>query len=159
VQRIEAERNRQLAAQEKERNRLIAETNRVVSQIQKSAGRFKVNGTGTFVDTKTGATWSLLDSASVLNKCLDYRTAERYVKSLNTGGYTDWRLPYGNELIELYKTKPFFTGKSAPWYWTTEVFVKGYHKKALVVTSEKQLGYKRDKIDLYQCGAVRAVRP
>jgi hypothetical protein len=159
VQRIEAERNRQFAAQEKERNRLIAETNRVVSQIQNSAGRFKVNGTGTFVDTKTGATWSLLDSASVLNKCLDYRTAERYVKSLNTGGYTDWRLPYGNELIELYKTKPFFTGKSAPWYWTTEVFVKGYHKKALVVTSEKQLGYKRDKIDLYQCGAVRAVRP
>ena len=159
VQRIEAERNRQLAAQEKERNRLVAESNKVVSQIQNSSGRFKVNGTGTFVDTKTGATWNLLDSTSVLNKCLDYRAAEKYVKSLNTGGYSDWRLPYGNELIQLYKTKPFFTGKSAPWYWTTEVFVKGYHKKGLVVTSENQLGYKRDKIDLYQCGAVRAVRP
>ena len=159
VKRVEAERKRQLAVQEKEQRRLLAETNRVTSKIQNSGGRYNVNGKGIFTDTKTGATWCLLDSASVLNKCLDYRAAEKYVKSLNTGGYTDWRLPYGNELIEIYKTKPFFTGKSAPWYWTAEVFVKGYHKKALVVTSKNQLGYTRDKIALSQCGAVRAVRP
>jgi hypothetical protein len=159
VQWIEVEQNRQLAVQEKERQRLGAEITRVVSQIQNTGGRFKTDGSSTFTDTRTGATWCLLDSASILNKCLNYRAAEKYVKSLKTGGYSDWRLPYGNELIEIYKTEPFFTGKSASWYWTAEVFVKGYHKKALVVTSENQIDYSRDKIDLNQCGAVRAVRP
>jgi hypothetical protein len=68
-------------------------------------------------------------------------------------------MPYGSELAELYKNKPYYPGDSAPWYWTTELFVKGYSKSALIVTSAKENGFRRLQKDLYACGAVRAVRP
>ena len=81
------------------------------------------------------------------------------MRGLKAGGFTDWRLPFVSELAEIYKAEPFFPGSSAPWYWTSEVFTKGYHKKGLIVTSTPESGFKRLQKDLNECGAVRAVRP
>jgi hypothetical protein len=158
-QLIQAEQAQQAAELAMKKQRLEAERKKLVSQMRAAGGRYAVNGSDTFVDTRTGLTWCLLDSAVVSDRCYTYDDAVRYVKMLNTGGYTDWRLPYGNELAGLYKSEPYFPGDSAPWYWTAEVFVKGYSKQAMAVTTVRELGHPRLKKELDQCGAVRAVRP
>jgi DNA-binding ferritin-like protein (Dps family) len=159
AQRVAAERSQQQAVIEKEKKRLRMEQNKVITQIKKAGGRYKVNGNGTFIDQKTGRMWCLLDSYTILNKCQNYNAAKKYVEELTAGGHNDWRLPFGNELAEIYKTEPFFPGNSAAWYWTSEVFVKGYHRKALVVTSNREYGLRKIQKLLDDCGAVRAVRP
>lgn len=157
--RIEEQRNRQQAELAQERNRIQAEKSKIAAQIRQSGTRFVVNGNDTFTDTKTGLTWSLLDSYTDLGVCRNFSAARTYISSLTAGGYRDWRLPFGSELAELYKTPPYFPGQSAPWYWTAEVFAKGYKKEALIVTSIREKGFKRLYHDVYACGAVRAVRP
>jgi hypothetical protein len=151
--------SRQLAAIQSEKKRLESETKKVIAQIGQSGNRYVANGDGTFTDTKTGLMWSLLDSYVELGRCQNYESAVQYVKSLKTGGHHDWRLPLGSELAGIYKDTPFFPGSGARWYWTSETFVKGYHKKALIVTSKKERVFKRLQMDLTQCGAIRAVRP
>jgi hypothetical protein len=157
--RIEEQRRRQQVVLAQERNRIQAEKRKIAAQIRQSGARYVVNGNDTFTDTKTGLTWSLLDSKAALGECQDFNAARTYISSLAAGGYHDWRLPFGSELAELYKTPPYFPGQSAPWYWTAEVFAKGYKKEALIVTSIREKGFKRLHQDIYACGAVRAVRP
>lgn len=142
-----------------EKMRIEKVRNKVVDQIRKANSRFAANGNGTFVDTQTNLTWCLLDSSVMLKKCQTYSDARQYVSNLNTGGYTDWRLPYSNELAVLYKIEPYFPGDSAPWYWTAEVYVKGYRKQAMAVPTARNSGHVGLKKNLNQCGAVRAVRP
>jgi hypothetical protein len=151
--------SRQLAAIQNQKRRLQSERKKVIAQIGRSGNRYVANGDGTFTDTKTGLMWSLLDSYVELGKCQNYESAVQYVKSLKTGGHHDWRLPLGSELAGIYKDTPSFPGKGAQWYWTSETFVKGYHKKALIVTTKRERVFKRLQMDLTQCGAIRAVRP
>ena len=157
--RIEEQRRRQQVELAQEKNRIQAEKRKIAAQIRQSGTRYVVNENDTFTDTKTGLTWSLLDSNADLGECQDFNAARTYISSLAVGGYRDWRLPFGSELAELYKTPPYFPGQSAPWYWTAEVFAKGYKKEALIVTSIREKGFKRLHQDIYACGAVRAVRP
>jgi len=156
---IKAEQAQQAEQLAEEKARLQKVRNRLVAQIRQAGGRFAANDNDTFIDTRTNLTWCLLDSSVMLNQCQNFNDAQQYVKNLNTGGYTDWRLPYGNELAGLYKNEPYFPGDSSPWYWTAEVFVKGYRKQVMAVTSVRELGHNRLKKNLNQCGAVRAVRP
>jgi hypothetical protein len=157
--RIEEQRKRQQAELAQEINRIKAEKRKIAAQIRQSGTRYVVNDNDTFTDTKTGLTWSLLDSYADLGECQDLGAARTYISTLAAGGYRDWRLPFGSELAELYKTPPYFPGQSAPWYWTSEVYAKGYKKEALIVTSTREKGFKRLHHDIYACGAVRAVRP
>jgi hypothetical protein len=157
--RIEEQRRHQQVELAQERNRIQAEKRKIAAQIRQSGARYVVNGNDTFTDTKTGLTWSLLDSKAALGECQDFNAARTYISTLVAGGYRDWRLPFGSELAELYKTPPYFPGQSAPWYWTAEVFAKGYKKEALIVTSIREKGFKRIHQDVDACGAVRAVRP
>jgi hypothetical protein len=157
--RIEEQRKRQQAESALRRKQFQAVKEKIAEQVRQSGGRYRVNGSETFVDTKTGLTWSLLDSYSITGKCKDFTAAQAYVTGLTTGGHQDWRLPFGSELAEIYKNAPYFPGDSAPWYWTTEVFAKGYNKTALIVTTAQESGFRRQHKDLYECGAVRAVRP
>ncbi|MFC1857771.1 DUF1566 domain-containing protein [Thermodesulfobacteriota bacterium] len=131
----------------------------VISQIKQSGGRFKANGNGTVTDSKTGLTWTLLDSENELGKCLDYKAAKSYAGSLKTGGFGDWRLPTASELAGIYKNKPFFPDSGAEWYWSSESYVKGYHRIANVVTSKKETVYNPGQKSQEDCGTVRAVRP
>ncbi|MFZ0133037.1 MAG: DUF1566 domain-containing protein [Desulfobacterales bacterium] len=158
-ERIAEQRKRQQLDLARERQRLETEKNKIAAQIRQAGRRFVLSGPDTFTDTNTGLTWSLLDSAAELGECQDFETARSYIGALAAGGYRDWRLPYGSELAELYKTPPYFPGQGAPWYWTAEVFAKGYKKEALIVTSIRENGFKRLHHDLNACGAVRAVRP
>jgi hypothetical protein len=151
--------SRRLAAIENEKRRLASERKKVMAQIGRTGNRYVANGDGTFTDTKTGLMWSLLDSYVELGRCQNYESAAQYVKGLDTGGHHDWRLPLGSELAGIYKDTPFFPGKGAKWYWTSETFVQGYHKRALIVTSKKERVFKREQMDLTKCGAIRAVRP
>jgi len=156
---IGKQRNRQQAQIQREKNRIERERNKIKTMLNKSGRRYVSDNDGTFTDTKTGLKWCLLDSRAALNKCLDYKSAQKYVNSLKTGGYRDWRLPYSSELASLYKSKPFFPDKRTKWYWTSEVFTKGYHENALIVTSKHEKVYKRREVNLDNCGWVRAVRP
>ncbi len=158
-QRIGRQRSREQSRIRRERNRVETERNKIKTMLKSYVRRYVAKNDGTFTDKKTGLTWSLLDSRAVLNKCLDYKSAQKYVNNLKTGGYRDWRLPYSNELAGIYKSEPFFPDKRTQWYWTSEVFTKGYNKKALIVTSKQESFYKRQQANLDNCGWVRAVRP
>jgi len=120
-QQMEKQHSRQQAQIQREKDRIKMERNKIKTMLNQSGRRYVSKNNGTFTDT--------------INKCLDYRSSQRYVKNLKTGGYRDWRLPYSNELASLYKNEPFFPDKRAKWYWTSQ------------------------GVSLNKCGWVRAVRP
>jgi len=157
--RIGQQRSMEQARIRQEKNRIKIERRKIQTMLKSSGRRYVSNNNDTFTDIQTGLTWCLLDSKAALNKCLDYKSAQKYVKSLKTGGYRNWRLPYSNELAGIYKNEPFFPDNRAKWYWTSEVFTKGYSKNALIVTSKPEKVYNRRKAKLDKCGWVRAVRP
>lgn len=158
-QQKEKQRGRQQAQIQREKDRIEREGDKIKTMLNKFGRRYVSNNDGTFTDTNTGLKWCLLDSRAALNKCLDYKSAQKYVNRLKTGGYRDWRLPYASELATLYKKDPSFPDKRATWYWTSEIFTKGYHKKALIITPKYEKAYKRRGVNLDKCGWVRAVRP
>lgn len=109
------------------------------------APRFKDLGDGPIVDSKSGLMWTQKDSWAQTGKCLDWEGAKAYVKALNAGGHTDWRLPtmdemalFPNGIVERGKTNklgveyknwseeytlnldPIFGPKAAYWLWSSE---------------------------------------
>lgn len=66
-----------------------------------AAERYVDNGNGTISDTKTGLMWSKLDvrlkdikaALKLKGDGVAIQDINRYVKSLDTGGHKDWRLP------------------------------------------------------------------
>ena len=164
-QQIEATRRQVLARQQAEQARRTQEAQRIQRlqeqmsrQLRPLADRFVDRRNGTVTDRVTGLMWCLLDSYLVLGKCISYTTANEYVQNLDTGGYTDWRLPDAGELATLYKNSPFFPGSGAEWYWTSEYFARGYHQVVDVVTSIPETVFTRTSKSENDCGAVRAVR-
>ncbi len=131
----------------------------VQAQIKKAGGRYTAPGNGTFTDTKTGKMWCILDSHIERGECMNYQSALEYVEALKTGGYGNWRIPTPGELAGIYKSKPFFPSSGTGWYWTSETFIKGYHKVASIVTTKKETSFKKEQIKQNRCGAVRAIRP
>ncbi len=129
--------------------------------LKKSGGRYVEKKDGVVLDTKTGMMWTLIDSdAARGGNCLTYEAAQKYVKSLDTGGYTDWRLPTPDELMEIYKTAPFFPDLKTNWYWTSKYYSSysdGWHKIVEAVSSQSDKNGTIRK-DAMECGDVRAVR-
>ena len=157
----EQERRQSLLAekrQEEHNLHLKRETSKIVSRFQSIGGRFQNHGNGTFTDLKTGLMWCVLDSDITLEKCLDYPAASKYVKSLTTGGYRDWRLPTFSELSSIYKSRPFFPSSGNKTFWTSETVVKGYHRMAGVVSSKQETVFQRDYVLTRDCATVHAVR-
>ena len=164
--RKEAERKRQQAVEQarkekmrQEQQRLEGLRQKVAADVSRARGRYVVNTNGTVTDTASGLMWTLLDSHLHLGKCLNYPSAANYVKGLDTGGYRDWRLPKSGELAGIYKNRPFFPSSGASWYWSSEAYVKGYHRVANVVTARQETVYNIGQQRQDACGAVRAVRP
>jgi hypothetical protein len=108
--------------------------------------RFMDNGNGTITDSKSGFQWTKEDSWSQTGKCLNWDDAMAYVKSLKTGGHTDWRVPtldeiskWPNGIVERSKTNKtgtefrnwkeeytlnldsIFAEGAAYWVWSSEV--------------------------------------
>ena len=92
-------------------------------------------------------------------RCLTYEAAKKYVRSLNHGGHTDWRLPTASELAAIYKQDPFFPASGAQWYWSSESYAKGFHTVTNIVTAKPETIYTREFRNTSECGSVRAVRP
>ncbi len=131
------------------------------SLLLKSEGRFVSNGNGTFTDKRTGLMWCTLDSKSVLDSCLKYESAAAYIKTLNTGGHGDWRLPSPGELNTLFKVKPYFPATPSAWLWTSKVlrkYVGEWLIDVTIVTADNKPSSGSLVKDARYCGNVRAVR-
>ena len=61
-------------------------------------GRFIAYDNGTVLDTKTNLMWAAKDNGSNI----DPADAMSYCQNYRGGGYTDWRMPTGQELTTLY---------------------------------------------------------
>jgi len=144
---------------QQERNRKQRLRAQIRKQLQQTGGRYVASGHGTFTDTKTGKMWCILDSQLDRGACMDYQSALEYTTSLKTGGHGNWRIPTPGELAGIYKNKPFFPSSGTGWYWTSETFIKGYHKIASIITTKKETSFKKEQLKQDRCGAVRAIRP
>ena len=63
-------------------------------------GRFIIYNNGTIRDLNARLMWAASDNQEDIN----WFQAVRYVKELQLGGYSDWRLPKMNELEQLFQT-------------------------------------------------------
>ncbi len=91
--------------------------------------RFVDHGDGTVTDKLTGLMWIKGETVQVT-----WQSALYYVKTLNTGGHTDWRLPNVNELrslVDYSQTEPSlpqghpFTDVVASFYWSSTASTNG----------------------------------
>jgi ubiquitin-protein ligase len=126
---------------------------RLISQV----GNIYVYRNGIITDKRTGLMWCAFDSQLDLQACLKYQSVTPYVKGINYGGYTDWRLPSEAALRLIYKNKPFFpTATDGEWYWTSSL---GGGRMVQVVTTDREISSGTAKIESdIGCGSVRAVR-
>ena len=84
---------------------------------------FKDNGNGTVTDNNTGLIWQKTDGGE-----MTYDKAVNYADTLTLGGYTDWRLPTGQELFSLHLfdannpalNTTIFTKTLAEYWWSSE---------------------------------------
>ena len=89
----------------------------VKEPVPDEAVRFQVTGEGLVADTRKGLMWAPAPDHDV-----DWYQAEEYVKSLQLGGYTDWRLPTLDELKSLYLQEKALTAlRFSKWAWTSNV--------------------------------------
>ncbi len=139
--------------------RIEQEKQRVLVSLKQTKGRFKLSGDSAVIDKNTGLMWGLLDSQREIGACLDHRAAKRYVKELRYNGYDDWRLPTSAELASIYKNQPYFPATGAEWYWTPEIYAKGYSYIVNTVSAKQESIFKKIPQDVEACGSVRAVRP
>ncbi|MEN8188664.1 MAG: caspase family protein [Thermodesulfobacteriota bacterium] len=70
-----------------------------VKKTSKSKDRFIVYDNGTVKDHKTGLLWAVRDNGHQV----DWKGAKRYCENYRGGGYSDWRVPTHDELMELYR--------------------------------------------------------
>jgi HEAT repeat protein len=61
-------------------------------------GRFIAYNNGTVLDTKTNLMWAAKDNGGEI----DWDHAGAFCEHFRAGGYTDWRMPYQDELAGLY---------------------------------------------------------
>jgi len=150
---------KRLKAEGREWTRLEGIRKKLSVQINKSGGVYIDKGNGTVQDKRTGLIWCILDSTDAQKKCLDYKSAVKYVNGLETGGFQDWRLPTPRELAVIYKNEPFFPSTGERWYWTSKTSGKASWQKVYTVNSKKDRKFTTDFVTIKRCGAVRAVRP
>jgi hypothetical protein len=95
--------------------------------------RFNDNADGTVTDNLTGLMW--IQNAN-LSGYMNFQQALDYVKTVNVGNYTDWRLPNVNEFESIINAQALnssswlnsqgFTNVQSDWYWTSTT---GSHNK------------------------------
>jgi len=132
---------------------------KVVADLASTKNRYAARQDNSVVDNFTGLVWTMLDSYQTLGRCADYREAVKYVQQLKDGGHSDWRLPTSAELAGIYQNSPYFPASGAAWYWSSEVYVKGYQTIANIVSAKLDIEYHKKTAIVDKCGFVHAVRP
>ena len=88
--------------------------------------RFADHGDGTVTDSLTGLEWT--KDANAAGGTKTWQGALDYVKTLNTGGHSDWRLPNSRELRSLAEYSRYnpalpqshpFTNVQSNYYWSS----------------------------------------
>ena len=87
--------------------------------------RYIDNGEGIIKDSQTDLMWTKKDSYADLGKCLDWNASKRYVSRLNTGGYSDWRLPTVWELKGIYEKSKNDKDFSGSTIYSDPIFASG----------------------------------
>jgi|SRR5580692_10676450 hypothetical protein len=83
-------------------------------------------GPATWTDPDTGLMWTIKDSGSVEEKIgLDWKQALSYCAQLQTGGYSDWRLPTIDELEGIYDPNIDIPVRNPSNGWVVHFHVKG----------------------------------
>ena len=136
--------------------RFQREEERIRRRIAETGSTY-VYSNGIIKDTRTGLMWCAFDSYLELQQCLKYQSVPAYMRRINYGGYTDWRLPSETALRSIYKNKPFMpTASEGEWYWTSN---QGSGYMVSVVTTERETEWQMAKIESdIGCGSIRAVR-
>jgi hypothetical protein len=81
------------------------------------------NGNGTITDNITGLIWQKTDGGEMI-----FEDAAAYIKTVNLGGFDDWRLPTSFELFSINSydrlnpalNTSYFTLTTAEYWWTSE---------------------------------------
>ena len=136
------------------------ELGRLQDLFAKKGGRFTIRKKETFHDSKTGLTWTLLDSRLLTGHCMTYDEARQNIKTMKLGGYTDWRLPNAKELMGLYRPPTSFQGAASDWYWSSDSF-KRYSGEWIILVDVVNPAPRPTtlKQNSNMCGWFRAVRP
>ena len=132
---------------------------KLAADLERAGGRFTLNEDGSASDSVSGLAWAALDSFQVSGGCLNFREAARFVSRMNDAGHGDWRLPTSAELAGIYQNSPYFPATGAEWYWSSEVYEKGYQTVVAIVSATPEAVYRKRTAEVDNCGAVRAVRP
>ncbi len=129
------------------------------NQLVTTGSPYRIRDDGTVLDRRTGLIWCLLNSYLESGEYLDYWQALRYVRELRTGGYTDWRLPRAEELAGLYMNPPFYPDMGTRWYWSGDMYSKGWHRIVRIIVPRQEASVQREYATVGEFGAVHAVRP
>lgn len=139
-----------------------SEEKKILSFIEASEGLYKYEK-GIIVNTKTGTMWTFFDSYLDLGNFVNYQEAKGWVSQLNTGGYTDWRMPYTYELSPIYNAYPYFPKvDGVDWYWVARSYrhlSANYHRGEDVIIAGPISIYERIQKHPSSKGSVRAIRP
>lgn len=100
-------------------------------KLGKEAFRFRDNGDQTVTDTEEGRTWAQLAA-----RTMSWKEADEYCRTLDLGGFQDWRLPTADELLSLrfkegggesgwylepvFRIPEEFANAAQPGVWTEE---------------------------------------
>ena len=68
-------------------------------------------------------------------------------------------MPTSAELTSIYQNTPYFPTGIAEWYWSSEVYEKGYQTIVNIVNARPEAVYRKRTAEVRKCGSVRAVRP
>jgi len=124
--------------------------------------RFINNNDGTVKDSLTGLEWAQDANAG---GAMTWQAALDYVKTLNTGGHNDWRLPNVNELESLVNAQlsnpalpqghPFANVQSS-YYWSSTSYASNTHYAWIVDMSYGYVGYYNKSYYGYDVWPVRS---
>ena len=142
--------------------RIDAELEHVRNKLVSVQEKFAEETTGILKDSERGLMWTLLDSKQQTTQCHTYSEAEAYVEALQTGGYSDWRLPSLQELNDLLKDTGLGPADNDDWFWTKEKYTRysdGWITEVRTLESRGETHWAESKHDARDCGSVRPVRP
>ncbi|MBF0099309.1 MAG: DUF1566 domain-containing protein [Desulfobacterales bacterium] len=147
-------------AEEKKQQEINEKKQTFRQMIEPYKNTYQEQANGLILDRRTGLMWTMFDSKDDQGSCMTYEQASEYINGLNSGGYTDWRMPTENELIQILKNEPYFPVIGVErWYWTSKMLLHGWNEVVSVVTTRKERTFKPIQYNGKECGYVKAVRP